>query len=272
MLLPVWTSLRLPVIGMLHCPPLPGAPRFAGELKTVREAVLRDAEVLAAGGVDALMLENFGDTPFYPGRVPAETVAALTAVAVEVRQRFELPLGINVLRNDGCSALAIAAAVGAEFIRVNVLCGARLTDQGIIQGIAHDLLRDRSRLKADSIKVLADVNVKHSAALAERSLADEVHDLVERGGADAVIVTGAATGSPVDATTLRTVKNASGSLPVLLGSGVAVDSPDEFFALADGLIVGTSLKQDGRTTAPIDPHRVQVFMDRIRRARGSEGS
>lgn len=267
MLLPAWNSLRLPVIGMLHCPPLPGAPQFAGDLKAVRDAVLRDAEALAAGGVDALMLENFGDTPFYPGRVPAETVAALTAVAVEVRQKHDLPLGINVLRNDGCSALAIAAAVGAEFIRVNVLCGARLTDQGIVQGIAHDLLRDRSRLRAESVKVLADVNVKHSAALAERSLEDEVHDLVERGGADAVIVTGAATGSPVDGRTLRTVKDASRSLPVLLGSGVAADSPDEFFSLADGLIVGTSLKQEGRTTSPIDLHRVEDFMDRVRQAR-----
>src|SRR5690606_13240725 len=113
-----------------------------------------------------LMLENFGDTPFYPRRVAAHTVAAMTAIAVEVRRQVDLPLGINVLRNDGLSALGIAAASGADFIRVNVLSGARVTDQGIVQGIAHDLLRERRWLGAESVKILADVNVKHSAPLA----------------------------------------------------------------------------------------------------------
>src|SRR3954466_6562310 len=135
-LLARWSSVRKPVIGMLHLPPLPGSPQFtaADGPDALREIVLRDADALAAGGIHGLMLENFGDVPFYPGRVPAHTVAVMTALAADVRQRFgELPLGINVLRNDGQSALAIAAAVGAHFIRVNILCGAGLTGQGIIQ-------------------------------------------------------------------------------------------------------------------------------------------
>ena len=128
MLLPEWSERRSPVIGMLHAMALPGAPTYGGDLARVRKALLADAEALVAGGVDGLMLENFGDSPFYPDRVPAMTVAALTALATEVRRCFPVPLGINVLRNDGRSALAVAVACGASFIRVNILCGARVAE------------------------------------------------------------------------------------------------------------------------------------------------
>src|SRR3954451_6219557 len=144
---PSWAGRRKIVIGMLHVPALPGAPMYRGELGAIRDAMLRDAEALASGGVHGLMIENFGDVPFYPDRVPAHVVAHLTALALEVRRNHpQLPLGINVLRNDGRSALAVAHASGANYIRVNVLCGARVTDQGVIQGIAHELLRDRAML------------------------------------------------------------------------------------------------------------------------------
>src|SRR4029453_4879166 len=130
--------------GMLHLPALPGSPLYGGSLSAIREAMLRDAQLLAAGGVHGLMMENFGDVPFFPGRVPAHVVAHMTAIAADVRARVELPLGINVLRNDGLSALAVAHACGAQFIRVNVLCGVRVADQGLLHGIAHELLRERT--------------------------------------------------------------------------------------------------------------------------------
>src|SRR5215208_1528080 len=189
---PEWSNVPRPVIGMLHLPALPGAPRYASNLAAITNSALRDADALSAGGVHGLMLENYGDVPFYPDRVPAYVVAHLTALAWEVKRRFpQVPLGINVLRNDGRSALAVAHASGAQFIRVNVLCGARVADQGLIQGIAHDLLRERTLLAAHDVKILADVDVKHSAPLAPRELADEVDDTVERGLADGVIVSGA---------------------------------------------------------------------------------
>ena len=169
-LLPEWSNVAAPVIGMLHLPPLPGSARYDGDVGAAAACALRDADVLAAGGVHGLMLENYGDVPFFPGRVPAHVVAHMTAVACEVRRRFPgLPLGINVLRHDGRSALAVAHAAGAQFVRVNVLCGARVTDQGLLEGIAHDLLRDRSTLGArESVRIFADVDVKHSAPLAAR--------------------------------------------------------------------------------------------------------
>tara|TARA_R110002072_G_scaffold238769_2_gene396201 strand:+ start:55697 stop:56449 length:753 start_codon:yes stop_codon:yes gene_type:complete len=249
---------------MLHVPPLPGSPQAKDSFATVLDYVLRDAAALVEGGMTNLMIENFGDTPFFPGTVPAHTVAQLTAIAREVSSRFpDAELGLNVLRNDGCSALAIAAATGASFIRVNILCGARLTDQGIIQGIAHDLLRLRKQLAAEDVAILADVDVKHSASLAERPLADEIEDAIKRGHADAIIVSGNATGAAVDAGQLAKAVAAAGSTPVLIGSGATAESIREFRSQAAGFIVGTSVKRDGHVHNPVDPSRVREIVARI---------
>ena len=255
-----WSPVSVPVIGMLHAPPLPGSPNSAGTLDRILETVLHDARTLESAGLHALMLENFGDTPFYPGRVPHHTVAAMTRLAAVVQGECRIPLGINILRNDGCSAIAVAAATGAEFIRVNVLCGARVTDQGVIEGIAHELLRERRLLGRAQVSILADVDVKHSAPLAARPIKDEIADLTERGGADAVIVSGTATGSSVDLQQLRTATNAAGDKPVLVGSGVSAENVGDFIPHANGLIVGTSLKVDGVSTNPVDPARAKAFM------------
>ena len=257
------SSVRRPVIGMLHLPPLPGSARHAMPMPEIIAHVLRDAEALAAGGVHGLMLENFGDVPFYPGRVPAETVAGLTAAAVEVRKRFDLPLGINCLRNDGCSALAIAVAVGAQFIRVNVLCNARVTDQGLLQGIAHELLRDRARLKADGVKIMADVDVKHSAPLAPIPLEAEVEDTLRRGLADALIVSGQGTGKPTDIEHVRRVKMAAGDSPVFIGSGITAENIANFLPHADGFIVGTAFKDGGNPASPVQVERVRKLVGAI---------
>lgn len=264
MLLPEWSSRRCPIIGMLHAPPLPGSADFNGNFLKVREFVVGDAVSLLEGGVDGLMLENFGDAPFFPARVPAITVAAMTAIAVDLRQRFPVPLGINVLRNDGQSALTVAVACGAAFIRVNVLCGARVADQGLLTAIAHDLMRERCFLHARSIQIWADVDVKHSAALAPRPLTEDVHDLIERGKSDAVIVSGAATGQPVELETVRQVKIAAKSTPVLLGSGVTAENVAGLVPSADGIIVGSGLKVDGIVSNPVDPLRVKRFVDAVR--------
>lgn len=251
---------------MLHLPPLPGAPRFdpAAAPGAVREHVFRDAEALVSGGVHGLMLENFGDVPFYPGPVPAHTVAAITALAAAVRDRFpEVPLGINVLRNDGRAALAVAAAVGAQFIRVNVLCGVRVADQGLIQGIAHDLLRDRAALGpvARTVRVLADVDVKHSVALAPVPIESEVEDTLRRGLADGLIVSGTGTGKVTDPAHVARVKQAAGpAIPVFVGSGAGERTLAAHLPQADGFIIGTAFKVDGVATNPVDVERVRRLM------------
>ncbi|MEP6821645.1 MAG: BtpA/SgcQ family protein [Chthoniobacterales bacterium] len=261
---PAWNGLPKVVIGMLHLPALPGAPRARLDLAQIRANLLRDVETLADGGVHGLMMENFGDVPFYPNRVPAHVIAQMTALAGAVRERTEVPLGINVLRNDGRAALAVAHAVGASFIRVNVLCGARVADQGLIQGIAHDLLRDRALLGAETVKIFADVDVKHSAALATRPIEDEVADVIERGLAEAVIVSGAGTGKATDPAQVIQVRSAAGDTPIFIGSGITAETLGQFLASADGFIVGTALKQDGIATNPVDAARVRALMAILR--------
>ncbi|QOV89870.1 BtpA/SgcQ family protein [Humisphaera borealis] len=261
--LPVWSSVAKPVIGMLHLPPLPGSPRYGGDMPKLRDALLRDADALAEGGVHGLMIENFGDVPFYPGRVPAYVVAQMTALAAEIRRRVvQLPLGINVLRNDGQSALAIAHAVGAAFIRVNVLCGGRLADQGILQAIAHDLLRERAMLKAD-VKILADVDVKHSAPLAPRPLADEIDDTLHRGLADGLVVSGAGTGKTTDPDKVVDAKGYAKDVPVFVGSGVTARTVPHYTNYADGFIVGTAFKKDGDPRNAVEVARVKELIEKL---------
>ncbi|MEM9415938.1 MAG: BtpA/SgcQ family protein [Planctomycetota bacterium] len=265
-LCPAWSGVRCPVIGMVHLRALPGAPGFAGSLGAVVDAALRDAALLEQGGVDGLMIENFGDVPFYKGRVPAETVAAMTRVAGAVRDAVSLPIGINMLRNDAVSALAVAVAVGASYVRVNVLSGAAVTDQGVIEGAAAEVMRYRAALGAGDIKVLADVRVKHAAGLVERPLQDEVEELLCRAGADAVVVSGSGTGKPTDVGLLADVARYASGRPVFVGSGVTSDSAPSLMAHAGGLIVGTGVKVDGDVAKAVDPDRVRGLMQIAREA------
>ena len=252
------------VVGMLHLPALPGSRLYGGSMSAIRDLLLRDADALAEGGVHGLMMENFGDVPFFPGRVPTHVAAHMTALAVEVRRRVDLPLGINVLRNDGVTALAVAHAAGGSFIRVNVLCGARVTDQGLIQGIAHDLLRENWDSQTRKIQIFADVDVKHSAPLASRPIVDEVDDTVHRGLASALVVSGAGTGKPTDSQKVKTVKAAAGKVGVFIGSGITTKTVGDFLDYADGFIVGTAFKQDGSASNPVEVKRVKEFMARFR--------
>ena len=247
------------VIGMVHLEPLPGSPRWAGSMEHVAKAALDDARSLAAGGVDALLVENFGDVPFAPDRVDAACVAAMAAVATEIRHAVSLPLGINVLRTDALSALAVAAAVGARFIRVNVHTGAVVTDQGILASSAHDTLRYR-RLLSTPIALFADVQTKHAAPLASIPIEHEARDCVHRGLADGLIVSGEATGLPPKPSDLERVRLAVPEAPLCVGSGASPENAGDLFALADALIVGTAVKRDGVVTNRVDPDRVRALV------------
>ena len=247
------------VIGMVHLEPLPGSPRWAGSMEDVVRAALADARALAAGGADAVLVENFGDVPFFPGRVDAASVAAMAAVAAAVRVAVPLPLGINVLRSDALSALAVAAAVGARFIRVNVHTGAAVTDQGLLASGAHDTLRYRRLLGID-VAILADVQTKHAAPLAAVPIEHEARDCMHRGLADGLIVSGAATGETPKMSDLERVRAAVPEAPILVGSGASAGNAADLLSVADGLIVGTSVKRDGVVTNRVDPDRVRALV------------
>ena len=251
-----------PLIGVIHLPPLPGSPGYRGDLHAIGRRVREDALALQSGGADGMILENFGDVPFHPEHVEPATVAVMTALAVIAREAADLPLGINVLRNDAAAALSVAVAGGGAFIRVNVHVGVALTDQGLVRGRADETLRLRERL-GTGIAILADVGVKHAAPLAPRPIEEEADEAVHRGLADGLILTGSMTGKPVDLAQLAAVKATLPDVPVLAGSGVTPASVASILAHADGIIAGTALKQDGLVRAPVDPAAVRRFRDAI---------
>lgn len=260
----MFTRDRKLLVGVIHLPPLPGAPRFGGDFPAVLDGAAHDAEALAAAGFDAVIVENFGDAPFFRGDVPPETVAAMTLACAAARRASALPLGVNVLRNDGEAALAVAAATGARFVRINVLVGARVTDQGLVEGDAARVLRARARMGADAVGIAADVDVKHSVPLGARALSpeDEALEAVERALADAVIVTGGRTGSEADRGVIERVRATIGHAPVWLGSGARHDTLKSWLHVVDGVIVGSALRADGRAGGPIDAARAREFAAR----------
>ena len=253
---------RLPAVGMIHLGPLPGSPRFGGDLDLVTEQAARDVKVLLEERVDALLVENFGDAPFYPDEVPGITVAAMSCVIDRLRRGAArmVPWGVNVLRNDARAALAIATTVDADFIRVNVLSGAVVTDQGVIQGRAHEVARLRAAWRPQ-IAILADVAVKHARSLGPRPLGDEIADLVARAGADGILITGERTGRPPSLERLTEARAALGrpnakTPPLWIASGMGARELAATVPMAEGWIVGTSLKRGGAVEAPVDRARL----------------
>src|SRR6266478_1767754 len=251
------------VIGVVHLQPLPGSPNWGGNLKSVIDHALADTRAYERGGVDAIIVENFGDAPFTKASVDPETIAAMSAAGSSILAITRLPLGFNVLRNDAHAALALCAACGGSFIRVNVHTGAMLTDQGIIEGNAYETVRYRERI-CPAVSIFADVHVKHAVPLGDFEIEDSAHDTLERGLADALIISGTGTGRVADIADVERVRTACPKAKILLGSGITVQNIGEFLRYADGVIVGTSLKVGGKLFNPVDPKRVAALVKAVR--------
>jgi len=248
-----------PLVGVVHLPALPSAPRHELSMDAIELRALADARALAEAGFDAIFIENFGDAPFHAAGVELVTVAAMARLVACVRRELPtLAVGVNVLRNDAAAGIAIAVASGATFIRINVHVGATATDQGILDGRAATTLRLRRALGA-SIAIWADVHVKHGRSLAHDNIADEARDAVQRGLADVLIVTGPGTGWATAVDDLRSVRALDLGVPVYVGSGVNEQSLALYLAEADGIIVGSALKVDGRAGEAVDAERAKRF-------------
>jgi membrane complex biogenesis BtpA family protein len=250
---------RKVLIGVVHLPPLPGAPRWRGNLAATIKKAVADARAYEQGGAHAVFIENFGDVPFTKSAVRPETIAAMSAAGCAVRAAVKLPIGFNVLRNDALAALALCVSCGGDFIRVNVHSGAMLTDQGLIEGDAFATLRYRQNL-CPGAKIFADVHVKHAVPIGDWTLEDAAHDTLDRGLADALIISGVGTGMAADPADVRRVREACPSARILLGSGVTRENAGEFLPFADGFIVGSSLKTGGKLSNPVDPKRVAALV------------
>jgi uncharacterized protein len=251
-----------PVIGVVHLLPLPASARWGGNLQAVIERAEQEATALASGGVHGIIVENFFDAPFTKDQVDPAVVSAMSLIVQRLRNLVTLPMGLNVLRNDARSALAIATCTEVEFIRVNVLTGVMATDQGLIEGKAHEILRYRREL-GSSVKIWADVLVKHARPLGTPNLTVAVQDTIERGLADAIILSGWATGSPTSREDLELAKAAAPDTPLFIGSGATVDNIADLMQVADGVIVSSSLKRNGLRDQTIDPVRVSQFVEAL---------
>ena len=261
---PVFEGARRPfLVGVCHLDPTPGSPGFKGDFDAVLDKVRGDARALVEGGIRHAILENFGDIPFYAEKVPAETLAALALAVQTVSEAApELCLGVNVLRNDARAGLGLCATTQACFLRVNVHIGAAVTDQGLVTGRAAETLRERMRL-APGCAILADVHVKHATPMGQESLAQAAKETSLRGAADALIVSGTATGAAPQPSALAEVRAACPDAMLLIGSGFELKNASSLLEHADGAIVGTSIKAGGDVHAPIDPKRVRSLVEHV---------
>jgi len=265
-------GVEKPIIGMIHLLPLPGSPGYdfvegSRGMEAVIEHALRDAEALISGGVDALVVENMWDLPYYVGmEVPPEEMTAQAVAARAIVKAVDVPVGINVIHNGGRVTLAIAVAAGADFIRVCLLTGARVWDTGEFdRGCAAELLRWRKNLGAEHIKLFADVDKKHSVAFPGIDLATHI-EWTEFYLADALIVSGKMTGDAPELEKVRRAKELA-TRPILMGSGTTADNIAQFLQYADGAIVGTALKVDGIAENLVDVERVKRYVEAVRSVR-----
>ncbi|MBN8644896.1 MAG: BtpA/SgcQ family protein [Planctomycetes bacterium] len=256
------------LVGMVHLQALPGTPRAALSVSQIAGRAVEEAWLLTEAGFDAIILENMHDTPYLAREVGPEVVSAMTVVADAVREAVKVPLGVQVLAGANRAALAVAHAVGAQFIRAEGFVFASVADEGLLgEADAGPLLRYRRAIGADAVKILADIKKKHSAhAITSDVPLDETARAAEFFGADGVIVTGTATGRPTSVDDVRAVRFAT-RLGLCVGSGATPDTLRELFQYADAVIVGSWYKQRGDWRNPPDPVRVRELVQAANRAR-----
>lgn len=244
---------KKPLIGVIHLLPLPSSANYDGNFHKIVKKAEQEASALMTAGFDGLIVENYFDIPFVKTSVDPAIVSSLSLITKRIMHLTDKPMGINVLRNDARSAMAIALCTGAGFVRVNILTGAMVTDSGVIEAAGPELLPYRERIKAPNIKIFADVMVKHAYPMgAVPDIADMAKETVHRGQADVLIVSGVATGSAADVKDVEKIKNALPDVPLLIGSGLNMDNFKALLSIADGAIVASSIKRGQGLDSTID--------------------
>ena len=250
--------------GVVHLKALPGSPSNSLGLDEITKLAQKDVENLYTAGVDGIIIENFGDVPFVKNDISKRTLARFTSVVQKLEINSDLKVGINVLRNDGIAALSIAEATNSDFVRINVLNNIMMfTDQGIIEGEAHEIADFKKNLNND-IEIYADVFVKHAVPPEGAKIENHAEELINRAGADVVIVTGDGTGHEINIEDLQKVRNIVPVGKLAIGSGVTSTNVDAYQDLADILIVGTSFKFDNDVAKKVDINRVEELVRKIK--------
>lgn len=251
-----------PVIGMIALPPMPGYPAFTS-IDALVEVALADLEKLERGGVDGALIENDFDQP-HTMVGGAEIHAAMTRVTREVVARARVPVGVEVLLNDWRASLAIAMTTGARFIRMDFFVDRVLTKCGPFEPEPEAVLAYRKAIRAESVQLYADLQVKYTTVIGGPKPLEQSAREAEAAGADAVIVTSHETGIGPDPADLRAAR--AGSLPILIGSGLTPENATELIPLADGAIVGTSLRSGRTATDRVVTDQVTRLVQAVRSA------
>lgn len=251
------------VIGMVHCLPLPGTAFFKDNMEKIMAQAIADAETLERAGVDAIIVENMGDGPFGI-RMDTAQVAALAAVSARVAERVTIPVGIDAAMSDYEAALSIAKAVGAGFVRIPVFVDTVEFYGGIIEPCARRAMAFRNSIHGENIKILADIHVKHTHMVLTHVTIEDSAKAAQECGADGIIVTGTHIGTETPLEIIERAKKVT-SIPIIAGSGVKTQNINEQFEIADGAIVGSSLKEGGKLENPISYELTRALMDAIHR-------
>jgi len=244
------------LFGVVHLPSLRAHSRH--RLGQIVEFAVSQAVLLDELNFDGVIIENFGDTPFAKNRVDDTIVTKLAVICHEVRQEIGGRIGLNILRNATVQAMKVASVLNLDFVRSNVWEGAYVTDQGIIEGVAHEVIATRDRLHS-SVEIYADIGVKHATPLSDFSLVEMAQQAIERGGADRVIISGRATGSQIDLAILDEL-NEQGIKP-MIGSGLTQETLSSYVGKISAGIVGTALKEN-EVTSPISIQNARQFQEK----------
>ena len=237
------------VIGMVHCLPLPGTAGFEDNMEKIFSQAIKDAKTLEEAGCDALIIENMGDGPFNDF-LDIEQTVALTAVSTLVKEAVSIPIGIDAAFNDYKSSLSIAKAIGAEFVRIPVFVDTVMFYNGVLNACSRDAVLFRRKIHAENVKILADIQVKHTYMVNPTITIKDSAKMAVSCLADGIIVTGRAIGTETPIDMIKQVKEVV-NVPVIAGSGVNANNISEQLNIADGAIIGSSLKEGGKISNPI---------------------
>ncbi len=251
-----------PIVGMIHLLPLPESPAYQGRPDAIFERALREAAALQTAGVDALIVENFGDEPYLPAELTPSQLAIMAAVTRDIIRAVRIPVGVNCQFNAWQSEVAVAHACGAAFIRVEVFVDTVLMAQGSVPPCSAQIRRYQQQLGAHKVALWADIQTKYTRNLLPQSIEQSAQD-AQAAGADVLIVTGAATGKATPLDVVAQVKKVV-SIPVVVGSGTNAANVSQVLEVADGAIVGSSLKTGGRAENEVSLDATQAFMKAAR--------
>jgi len=260
-------GIRKPIIGMIHVKALPGTPDYDYDVKSIIDKAKREAGIYMDAGIDAVIIENMHDVPYLKRNVGPEITSLMSIIGYEIKNSFSIPCGIQILAGANKDAIAAAHSAGLDFIRAEGFVYAHVADEGIMESDAGELLRYRKMIGAEKVLIFTDIKKKHSS----HSITSDV-DIVETAHtaeffkSDGVVITGVATGKETDVDDVKNVKQ-NANIPVLIGSGLTVNNIENYFAFADGFIIGSHFKKDGFWKNEIDAKRVQRFMNKVNELR-----